>query len=83
MRLNVANNIINLDRKRNRRSCADSARGMKMDRCILCLQLTNVPQNTPISLRKYYVQGQGQLCAKCYYELCKQGAFFGEDNVNL
>lgn len=82
MRLNVANNIINLDRKRNRRSRADSARGMKMDRCVLCLQLTNVPQNTPISLRKYYVQGQGQLCAKCYYELCKQGAFFGEDNVN-
>lgn len=36
MRLNVANNIINLDRKRNRRSCANSARGMKMDRCVLC-----------------------------------------------
>lgn len=54
----------------------------EMERCVLCLQLTNVPQNTPISLRKYYVQGQGQLCAKCYYELCKQGAFFDEDNVN-
>ena len=36
MRLNVANNIINLDRKRNRRSRADSARGVKMDRCVLC-----------------------------------------------
>lgn len=80
--LNMANNIINLDRKRNRRSRADSTHGMKMDRCVLCLQLTNIPQNPPISLRKYYVQGRGQLCAKCYYELCKQGAFFGEDNVN-
>ena len=52
------------------------------ERCVLCWHLTNVPQNTPISQRKYYVQGQGQLCAKCYYELCKQGAFFGEENVN-
>lgn len=82
MRLNMANNIINLDRKRNRRSRADSTHGMKMERCVLCLQLTSVLKNTPISQRKYYVQGQGQLCAKCYYELCKQGAFFGEDNVN-
>lgn len=78
----MANNIINLDRKRNRRSRADSAHGMKMKRGVLCLQLTSVLKNTPISQRKYYVQGQGQLWAKCYYELCKQGAFFGEDNVN-
>lgn len=45
----MANNIINLDRKRNRRSRADSAHGMKMERCVLCWHLTNVPQNTPIS----------------------------------
>lgn len=49
MRLNMANNIINLDRKRNRRSRANSARWEKMDRCVLCWHLTNVPQNTPIS----------------------------------
>lgn len=55
----MANNIINLDRKRNRRSRANSARWEKMDRCVLCWHLTNVPQNTPISQRKYYVQGQG------------------------
>ena len=51
MRLNMANNIINLDRKRNRRSRANSARWEKMDRCVLCWHLTNVPQNTPISQR--------------------------------
>lgn len=55
----MANNIINLDRKRTRRSRANSARWEKMDRCVLCWHLTNVPQNTPISQRKYYVQGQG------------------------
>ena len=42
----MANNIINLDRKRNRRSRASSARWEKMDRCVLCWHLTNVPQNT-------------------------------------
>ena len=82
MRLNMANNIINLDRKRNRRSRADSNREMKMDRCVLCWPLTSVPPNTPISQRKYYVKGQGQLCENCYYELFKQGVFSGEDNVN-
>ena len=78
----MANNIINLDRKRNRRSLADSAHGMKMERCVLCWHLTNVPQNTPISKRKYYVQGQGRLWENCYYELFKQGVFSGEDNMN-
>ena len=48
----MANNIINLDRKRNRHSRADSARWEKMDRCVLCWHLTNVPQNTPLSQRK-------------------------------
>lgn len=78
----MANNIINLDRKRNRRSRADSAHGMKMERCVLRWHLTNIPQNTPISKRKYYVQRQGQLCENCYYELFKQGVFSGEDNMN-
>lgn len=82
MSLNMANNIINLDRKRNRRSRADSSHGMKMERCVLCWHLTNIPQNTPISKRKYYVQRQGQLCENCYYELFKQGVFSGEDNMN-
>lgn len=40
----MANNIINLDRKRNRHSRADSARWEKMDRCVLCWHLTNVPK---------------------------------------
>ena len=57
----MANNIINLDRKRNRHSRADSARWEKMDRCVLCWHLTNVPQNTPLSQRKYYVQGRTAL----------------------
>ena len=30
---------------------------------------TGIPKDTPISNRKYYIQGCGQLCDKCYTEL--------------
>ena len=30
---------------------------------------TGIPKDTPISNRKYYIQGSGQLCNKCYTEL--------------
>lgn len=79
MRLNMANNIINLDRKRNRRSRANSARWEKMDRCVLCWRLTDVPKSTPISQRKAYIQGAGQICDSCYYALLKEGAFSCEE----
>lgn len=78
----MANNIINIDRRSCGQSHLDGARRKLMDRCVLCWRLTNVPKNTPISPRKYYVQGQGQLCENCYYELFKQGVFSGEDNMN-
>ena len=79
----MANNIINIeDRKNCRRSRSKSGSRRQMERCVFCWQLTDVPKNAPISWRKYYVQGQGQLCKNCYYELFKQGVFSGEDNVN-
>ena len=46
-----------------------------MERCVLCWRLTDVPKSRPIALRDYYLPGQGQLCAKCYYELYKEGVF--------
>lgn len=47
----------------------------EMERCVLCWELTEVPKDTPINLRRYYLEGQGQLCAKCYYELYGAGVF--------
>ena len=46
-----------------------------MERCVLCWRETDVPKDTPVSQRKYYLEGQGQLCAKCYYELYGAGVF--------
>jgi len=37
--------------------------------CIRCNKPTPYHPNTPITLRRYYVEGSGQLCEKCFYEL--------------
>lgn len=37
--------------------------------CIRCNKPTPYHTNTPITLRRYYVEGSGQLCEQCFYEL--------------
>ena len=37
--------------------------------CIRCNKPTPYHTNTPITLRRYYVEGSGQLCEKCYFTL--------------
>ena len=37
--------------------------------CIRCGKPTPYHPDTPITLRRYYVEGSGQLCEKCFYEL--------------
>lgn len=42
---------------------------MTKERCILCGRLTEILKNQPISERKYYMEGAGQLCLECYREV--------------
>ena len=37
--------------------------------CIRCDKPTLYHPNTPITFRRYYVEGSGQLCPLCYQEL--------------
>ena len=37
--------------------------------CIRCGKPTPYHPSTPITLRRYYVEGSGQLCSLCYQEL--------------
>jgi len=37
------------------------------EQCIMCKTDTQYPQPTPISVRRYYVEGLGQMCPSCYY----------------
>ena len=41
----------------------------ELEKCVFCGKTTNVPVDTPIELRQNYVEGAGQLCAKCMAEV--------------
>ena len=38
------------------------------EKCVCCGCDTGVPFDMPVSERKYYIQGSGQLCSKGYME---------------
>ena len=56
----------------------------RYDRCVYCGQFTEFTADTPICLRKYYIQGGGQLCRDCYEDImsCEDGDFKRE-NANV
>ena len=39
------------------------------EKCVVCRATTDVPTDMPVSERKWYVPGAGQLCKKCCMEL--------------
>ena len=40
-----------------------------IEKCICFDKPTPYHHNTPITLRRYYVEGSGQLCEQCYFAL--------------
>lgn len=47
---------------------SNSAMG-ENEKCVCCGGDTGVLCSTPISKRKHYIEGCGQLCDDCYYDL--------------
>lgn len=41
----------------------------KRELCAVCGKITEYTKDTPISERLSYIEGGGQLCKDCYYEL--------------
>lgn len=41
----------------------------KFEKCVVCWSTTEVLEETPINLRKNYIEGVGQLCEDCFEEL--------------
>ena len=39
------------------------------EKCVICGADTAYKISTPISQRKYYVEGSGQICTKCHFDL--------------
>jgi hypothetical protein len=42
---------------------------LKMEVCVDCGKITNVPISMPVDFRENYVDGSGQLCSDCYNKL--------------
>ena len=41
----------------------------KVEHCVICGKPTEYSKDTPIGKRECYVDGAGQLCRKCYFEI--------------
>lgn len=39
------------------------------EKCVICQRKNEYIHGVPISERNYFVEGAGQLCKKCYYDL--------------
>ena len=58
--------------------------------CVCCGGITSYQVDTPVWMRKYYIEGCGQLCRCCYFEIstsmkggldiCKQTDVIFADN---
>ena len=42
---------------------------VEKEKCVLCGKETIYPKDLNIELRDYYVEGAGQLCMDCYFDL--------------
>lgn len=38
----------------------------KYEYCVICGKRTDVKREDPVGLRRYYVEGVGQLCEECF-----------------
>lgn len=42
------------------------------DLCVICHEPSGYYFDTPIGERRFYFEGVGQLCEKCYKEMCEE-----------
>ncbi len=58
--MNIVKNIIETENNKT-----DGA----IEKCVMCEGKTEYMDSVPINERNYYIEGAGQLCKKCYYNL--------------
>lgn len=49
----------------------------ELEICVLCKELTDVPRDTPIGKRVYWVEDSGQLHRQCYLDI------YGPEQVKI
>lgn len=57
--------------KQNQKCCRNRAEQSKdpIEKCVICGAETPYRFSTPISQREFYVEGSGQICQHCHYEI--------------
>ena len=55
--------------KKDKSKESDKQQDTTYETCVVCRQETDVKKDTPIKDRYHYVEGSGQLCSDCYYEV--------------
>ncbi len=48
--------------------------------CIRCGRETKYEVSSPVAVRRSYIEGSGQLCEKCFYELYSVAPSFVKSN---
>lgn len=57
----------------------EEKKAAEFENCVVCRKQTDVPKTRDISERKYYIEGAGQLCRDCYFEIYGKGRTPGQD----
>ena len=55
---------------------------MEKELCIRCGKPTPYDLSTPITVRRYFVEGAGQLCEACFHELYPVPTAFENKNCS-
>ena len=61
----MGDNVFDFKGKRIQKAQSDKL----YEYCTVCWAKTDIRKNTPVELRRCYVNGVGQLCPTCYLEL--------------
>lgn len=54
-------------------SIEKSSESGTLETCVSCGKQTDIPKERNISERRFYIEGAGQLCRDCYYQLYGPG----------
>jgi len=56
---------------------------MEKEKCIRCGKPTPYDINTPITVRRYFIEGSGQLCEACFHILYPVPGAFGNSQITV
>ncbi len=64
-----------LERENDNNRIEKSCESGTFEICVSCGKQTDIPREMHISERRFYIEGAGQLCRDCYYQMYGPGRF--------